>query len=381
MKALAISLMNLKRMLRDRSAIFFVFIFPVALILLIGAQFGGASVPQLGYVSAGTGPLSAGLLERLQGDVELVQYPTEADLVTAVERNMVNAGIVVPTDYESAIDSSDPIEVVFIAPPSGAPLRLVVAAAVDDQAAILEAALFAAERLDLPTEQTFAAASSSEQVGLTVSTESVGESLFPATLGRFDLGASSQLILFMFVNGLAGSAALIQSRRLRVSQRMLGTPTSMTSVVIGEAGGRFAVSIFQGIYIVVATLLMFQVNWGDPLGALAVIVLFGLVSAGAATLMGATFRNDQQAGGIGVVLGLGLAALGGCMFPIELFSPAMQRLAHITPHAWALDAIAELVRRDGTVVDILPQLGVLAAFAAVFLGLATWRLRAVLTKA
>ena len=58
------------------------------------------------------------------------------------------------------------------------------------------------------------------------------------------------------------------------------------------------------------------------------------------------------------------------MLPVELFSPTMQKVAHITPHAWALDGFAELVRRDGTVVDILPELGILIAYATVLLVLA-----------
>jgi len=39
-----------------------------------------------------------------------------------------------------------------------------------------------------------------------------------------------------------------------------------------------------------------------------------------------------------------------------------------------------LVRRDGTFMDILPNLGVLLAFAAVLMALGTWRLRRVLTR-
>jgi ABC-2 type transport system permease protein len=97
-------------------------------------------------------------------------------------------------------------------------------------------------------------------------------------------------------------------------------------------------------------------------------------------LFGAIFRNDQQAGGISVVAGLGLAALGGSMAPIEIFSPAMQRIAKFTPHAWANEAFAVLVRQDGSVVDILPQLGVLALFSIALLTLATWRLRTVITR-
>ena len=56
----------------------------------------------------------------------------------------------------------------------------------------------------------------------------------------------------------------------------------------------------------------------------------------------------------------------------------MKRIAHITPHAWGNDAFAKLVGHGASITGILPQLGVLAAYAAVLLALATWRLRRVL---
>ncbi len=202
----------------------------------------------------------------------------------------------------------------------------------------------------------------------------------PRLLAGSTSDAAQQLVLFTFLTALAGSAALILSRKLGISRRMLSTPTSTGTIVGGEGAGRWAVAMVQGLYIVIVTYLLFRVDWGDPWGALLILVAFSAVGAGAGMLMGATFKNDQQAGGIGVVLSLGLAALGGCMLPIELFSPAMTRVAHLTPHAWALDGFAELVRRDGTVADILPELGVLVVYATVLLLLAAWRLRAVLTR-
>ena len=63
------------------------------------------------------------------------------------------------------------------------------------------------------------------------------------------------------------------------------------------------------------------------------------------------------------------------MIPIELFSDTMQKVAHITPHAWALDAFAVLVREDGTVADILPERAVLGGFAIVLIGISGFRLR------
>jgi ABC-2 type transport system permease protein len=67
------------------------------------------------------------------------------------------------------------------------------------------------------------------------------------------------------------------------------------------------------------------------------------------------------------------------MVPLEIFPDTMQTIAHITPHAWALDGFAELIRRGGTIADIALELVVLAGFAVVLLALGTWRLRAKLT--
>ena len=48
MKPLAIAAVALKRFVRDRSNLFFVFIMPLGIIILIGAQFGGDQVPRMG---------------------------------------------------------------------------------------------------------------------------------------------------------------------------------------------------------------------------------------------------------------------------------------------------------------------------------------------
>jgi ABC-2 type transport system permease protein len=207
----------------------------------------------------------------------------------------------------------------------------------------------------------------------------VGEELFPDTLGQYDLGASSQLLLFMFISGIASATLLVQSRQLGVTRRMLSTPTSAAVILLGETAARFAIALLQGVYILLATSLIFGVDWGDPVGAVAVLVAFALVTTGAGLLAGAIFRNDQQAGSIGVFAGLGLAALGGSMAPLEVFSPLMRDVAHFTPHAWGNDAFAELVRQGGTVVDIAPELAVLLAMGVALISLAAWRLRRSIT--
>jgi ABC-2 type transport system permease protein len=385
-KVLTIAGSNVRRMLRERSNIFFVFIFPIALILLIGAQFGGDFNPGVGVHLEDQDPLAVAIAEEIQSDDSLAVtvFETEEEVVTAVERGAVQAGVFIPAGASEQAANGMQTEVGFVARPDGAgpQLQSVVAASVARVMTPVGAAQFGVEKTGASFEEALEVARSATDAapGLDVETTAVGEALFPPTLGRFDLGAPQQLVLFTFLTALTGSAALILSRRLGISRRMLSTPTSTGTIVGGEGAGRWAVAMLQGLYIVIVTYLLFRVDWGDPWGALLILVTFSAVGAGAGMLMGATFSNDQQAGGIGVVLSLGLAALGGCMLPIELFSSTMNRVAHLTPHAWALDGFAELVRRNGTVADILLELGVLAVYAVVLMVLASWRLRVVLTR-
>jgi ABC-2 type transport system permease protein len=212
-----------------------------------------------------------------------------------------------------------------------------------------------------------------------VRVRTAGEPLVPEEGGRFGQGASSQLLLFIFLTAMTGAVALIETRRLGLSRRMLSTPTPPRTVIVGEMLGRFGVALVQGVFIMVGSLLLFGVSWGDPVGAAALLAMFALVAAGAGMLVGSIFATEQQAVSIGILLGLGLGALGGSMVPLEVFSDTMQTVAHVTPHAWALDGFADLANRGKGIGAIAPELGVLAVYAAVLLSAATWRLRRAIT--
>ena len=88
MKAVWIALANLRRMFRVRTNIFFVFVFPMVLILILGATFGGSASPRLGVVTTGSGPLGAALLRQLEQTPHLrvVAVSDPAALLTQVER-------------------------------------------------------------------------------------------------------------------------------------------------------------------------------------------------------------------------------------------------------------------------------------------------------
>jgi ABC-2 type transport system permease protein len=388
-KVLAIGWVNTIRFLRDRTSLFFVFVFPMMIILLFGMAFGSGFGAKIGVrVDGAGGPLAEAFVQELSGlqDIDVVRYDQAGAMLDAVQRGQIDAAVTLPADYDTGLAAGQVVQVGFLARPdqTAVLLRESVVEVVADQGRPVRAARFVAETgaagFDeaLPVARVVSAASDL----VTVTTREAGKPLFEGieNLGEFGLGATQELVLFMFLTSLAGSAALIQTRRLGVARRMLSTPSPTAVILGGEAAGRYSVAVIQGLYIMLGTLLLFHVHWGDPIGAIVVVVVFALVGTGAAMLMGALFSNDQQASGLGVLIGLGLAAFGGAMAPVEIFPATMQTIAKVTPHYWAISAFSELIRHQGNLFGILPQLGVLAAYAAFFLVLATWRLHRVLTR-
>ena len=82
----------------------------------------------------------------------------------------------------------------------------------------------------------------------------------------------------MFLASLNSAVWLIETRRLGVARRVLSTPTSARALIAGIGLGRLGVALLQALLIVVGSLLLFGVHWGDPAGAAVVIVAFCLVN-------------------------------------------------------------------------------------------------------
>lgn len=381
-RALVIARANLVRLLRDRLGLFFIVLLPLMIIFVTGLQFGDGFESRVGLLSDDGGSLATDLAERLDDRWQIERYDSRDELLDAVGRGRVAVGVLLPDGYDQRVRDGEVVSVQYVAASSNEAIgrRRIVEAMVAEQSAVVRAARFAAapgggEASDLLEE---AAALQETLPALDVEIVTVGESTFPEELRGFALGAQSQLVLFAFLTSLTGAAQLILSRQLGVSRRMLATPTSVGTILLGEALGRLAVALFQAVFIVAATALIFGVVWGDPLGATALVVAFSLVAAGVAMLIGAIANNAEQASSIGVFAGLGVAAIGGGMVPPEIFPEPMATISWLTPHRWALDGFRELIV-GGDLVDVLPQVGVLFGIGAAVLALATWRLRAALT--
>jgi ABC-2 type transport system permease protein len=387
--ALAIAGANLRRTFRDRTALFFVVVLPIVIIIVIGAAFGGEDAGfDVGVVNADSeSQLSQDLVRALEGveALRLRRYEDVDALRRAIRRDQLTGGLVIPTGYDGGLRRGERVTVDLLADPTAdatPAVRSAVTGAVNREAAVVAAARFVSsqsgERVEINLEAARRLQASAASIGTELRT--IGTDVERAT-SRFAYTAPSNLVLFVFVNSLAAAAALVETRRLGVSRRMLAMPVSSRTILAGEALGRFALALLQAALILAVGGLLFDVDWGDPLGAITLTLVFVLLSTGAGMLVGAMARTGDQAGSIGPPIGIAFGMLGGCMWPLEVVGDTMRIVGHVVPHAWAMDGWTDLIFEGEGFGAIVPELAVLGAWALGLLVLASWRLSIALTRA
>ncbi len=186
----------------------------------------------------------------------------------------------------------------------------------------------------------------------------------------YDPGASSsagQLITWVFIPLLGISGGFAYERQQGTLRRLLTTPTAKSTFLLGTIVGNVLTALAQMILLVGFGILVMKLNWGQsPAGLAVMMISFALASAALGTTLGTFVKSEGQASGLSIMLGMVMALLGGCWYPIELFPQAVQTAVKILPTNWAMQGLLNLVHRGQGLEGILPHAGVLLGFAVVF---------------
>ena len=185
--AFEIARVNLLRVFRDRTNLFFVFLLPLIIIIALGAAFGGAGTSRLGVGSNDAGALGDELVAFLEdGDVEVEvrNRDTLAQLEEDVEDGKLEFGLLIPPGYDESLRNGQPVELTVVSKPESifAALGRGIETAVAQQSARIRAATIAADyaqvEFDLALETAATVQGTLE--GITIEQVTLGEATFPS---------------------------------------------------------------------------------------------------------------------------------------------------------------------------------------------------------
>lgn len=217
-------------------------------------------------------------------------------------------------------------------------------------------------------------------VDLAVTTAGAGRPV-PGGAAQSVPGTLTMIVLMMTV--VNGGVFLTAEKQSGMLLRQMSLPVHAGQIILGKLAGRFLLAVLQALILLAAGVAITWLSSGQPMSygnsplGLAILLLsYCIACTGLATLVGAVLKTPEQAGAIGWILSMGLAALGGCWWPAEITPSWFQSAAHVLPTTWAMDGFHALISFGYGVESILLPSAVLLGFGLVFSLLGTRFLRA-----
>ena len=142
--------------------------------------------------------------------------------------------------------------------------------------------------------------------------------------------------MFAFFLVLTVGWLFVAERRQGTLIRLRAAPLSRTQLILGKLLPCFVLSVAQGVFLLLAGKLVFDMSWGGaPVALLLVVISTSLAAMGLALLVAALARTETQVAIYGTLLVLVLAGVSGyLMGDRELMPETMQQFSLLTPHAW-----------------------------------------------
>jgi ABC-type multidrug transport system permease subunit len=374
---------DIRLFLRDRGTVFWSFVGPFVFMLFFGFLFRDTGEPtrtSLWIRNQDTGSTLATALAVLLGDDSVaVRVTNEPPGGTAARDTTLAAGDEAPFVLVIAAGSADslaisrPPHLVFHTPNASPTPREQAL-----RAQIMRAALGAF--LGIPSTDAHAPLAEADvrrRVAFDPIVQLEKRTLIPVKASTsFQHTVPAYLVMFLFMTLLtSGIAVLVEERRSGQMQRALVSSTRTSDIVFGKFLSRFLFAWMQIAVMLGVGLVAFPVRFGTHPGTLlAVLLAFALCATGIGLLFATLFRNPDKAAGVGSLVTMAMAALGGCWWPLEIVPAWMRKIAFALPTGWAYDALNRVMALDADLPQVAPHLVVLLGIAVVTLPLSVQRL-------
>jgi ABC-2 type transport system permease protein len=183
----------------------------------------------------------------------------------------------------------------------------------------------------------------------------------------FQRSVPSYLVMFVFLNLLVSGAGIAEDRASGRLRRIAVAPVSRGQIVLGKLLGRFAIGWMQIVYMLGFGLIV-GIRWAEHSWVFfAFLSLFALASASLGILLGTLFKDPDKCATVAVWSAILLAPLGGLWWPLETVGPAMRRLAYFVPTGWAMEGVNAMLAFGAGAREVAPfALGFAALFAVTF---------------
>ncbi len=184
--------------------------------------------------------------------------------------------------------------------------------------------------------------------------------------------AISMLSLFLLFSAAHGSTLLLKEKKDFTLQRMLVSGYTKVQVIIAKSVVVFSVALIQMLIMINYSHFMFNVNWGNAVAVLTVVILSAFAIAGLGTLFSVItlkMENYMLATAMESVVFQILGLLGGAYIPVQVLPEILQKLSIVPINGVVLKAFMQ-VMSGSSLLEIKTELLLIICNGLLFGGVA-----------
>ncbi|MDA1359276.1 ABC transporter permease [Glycomyces luteolus] len=328
--------------IRDRSQIFFTILLPLMFMVLLASVFGSGDTAASRIVAVG----DVAVLDGADPDAFTVTEAGDLDEALAMLRD---------GDADAAVVQD------------GATVRIYPSATNSTSGAIAEGRL--ASLIDDVNVEVLSAAAPGEPVLETEVEEADGGSLRP-----IQYLAPGILAWGVAISGVFGAAGtIVDWKRDKLLRRLRLTPASVRTFLGAKISVNLVVAVGQtAIFLAVAAL-----GFGLRLSAwtwfaVPLVLLGTLAFLAIGVVIGGIAQTSPAAAGLSNLVTMPMAFVSGAFYPLALSPEWVQAISYLSPMRYLNEALQSVVVYGEPPSAVLPQIGFLAAFAAI-VALVSWK--------
>ncbi|RMG29341.1 MAG: ABC transporter permease, partial [Methanobacteriota archaeon] len=181
-------------------------------------------------------------------------------------------------------------------------------------------------------------------------------------------------LILVMISALLTSITITREKELGTLEQMLVSPVRPYEIILGKVVPYIFLAFLDATIILMIGIFLFQVPFKGSVVLLALLTTLYIITALSLGLMISTITRTQQVATMVAQIAtlLPTVMLSGFIFPIASMPKALQYISYIIPAKYYLVIVRGVLLKDNTFVQLLPQIGFLAAMSTILL-LVAWR--------
>ena len=170
---------------------------------------------------------------------------------------------------------------------------------------------------------------------------------------------------------------VVWERDLGLLNKLLSTPASRSSIILGKALSAGVRGIFQAIAVIVLSLILrihLILNPFTIIGVFVVIILVSMCFSCVSMAIASLVKTRERMMGFGQVMTMPLFFASSAIYPISIMPAWIRPLAYVNPLTYSVDAMRDMLA-TGNLHSLPLDFAVIVATTILFLVLASLGLK------